>query len=175
MCITVGCSPDDGGIHDLPFHRHETVVPKVRIEGHKQLLHDTRLDEVFPKTPDGGGIGNLLADVQTKKAPKGVPVENLKLGRVIRQIVQRLQDKNLEQQDDIVPLRTNRRLPTLVPSLFERRTKQLPVDRLVDFGKWVAVFVDFVQSVLQVEKAGLDHGWSPSDEFVGYPLKRWIM
>ncbi len=164
----------DAGIHDLPFHRHETVVPKVRIEGRKQLLYDAGLDEVFPKTPDGGGVGDLLADVQTKKATKGVPVENVKLGRVIRQIVQRLQDKNLEQQDDIVPLGTNCGLPTLVPGLFKRRAKHLPVDRLVDLGKRVAVFVDFVQSVLQIKKSGLDHGWSPSGEVVGRPLKRRI-
>ena len=163
---------NDTGIHDLPLHRHETVVPKVRIEGGKQLLHDAGIDEIFPKTPDCGGIGNLLADVQTKKATKGVPVENLKLGRVVRQIVQRLQDKNLEQQDDIVPLRANSGLSTLVPSLFKRWTKQLPVDRLVDLGKRIAVLVDFVQSVLQIKKAGLDHGWSPSGEVVGRPLNR---
>lgn len=72
---------DDAGIHDLPFHRHKTVVPKVRIDGRKQFLHDTGLDEVFPKTPNGGGVVNLLADVQIKKATKRVPVENLKLGR----------------------------------------------------------------------------------------------
>ena len=75
---------DDTGLHDLPFHRHEIVVPQVRIEGGKQLLHDAGIDEIFPKTPDSGGLRNLLTDVQTKKAAKGVPVKNLKLGRVIR-------------------------------------------------------------------------------------------
>jgi len=134
----------------------------MRIEGRKHLLHDTGLDEVFPKTPDGGGIRDFLADVQTEKTSEGVPVEDLKFGRVVRQVVQRLQNENFEQQDDIVPLGTNIGLPVFVPSLFERRTKHLPVDRLVDLGKRVAVLVDFVQSVLQVKKAGLDHGWSPS-------------
>ena len=54
---------DDTGVHDLPFHRHETVGPKVRIKGRKQLLHDAGIDEVFPKAPNGGGVGNFLADV----------------------------------------------------------------------------------------------------------------
>ena len=116
---------DDAGIHDLPFHRHETVGPEVGIEGRKQILHDAGLDEVFPKTPDGGGVGNFLADVQTKKAPKRMPVENLKLDRVIRQVVQRLQDKNFEQQDDVVPLWADSGLPALVSGLFKGRTKHL--------------------------------------------------
>lgn len=117
---------DNAGIHDLPFHRHETVVPEMRIEGRKQFLYNAGLDEVFPKTPDGGGIGNLLADVQTKKAPKGVPVENLKLGRVIRQIVQRLQDENLKQQDDVVPLRPDRRLAGPCPWPFRAQDETSP-------------------------------------------------
>jgi hypothetical protein len=50
----------------------------VRIKGRKQLLHDAGFDEVFPKTPDGGGIRYFLADVQTKKAPKRMSVEDLK-------------------------------------------------------------------------------------------------
>ena len=107
------------------------------IEGRKQFRHNAGLDEVFPKTPDGGGVGYFLADVQTQKAPKRMPVENLELGRVIRQIVQRLQEKNFEQLDDIVALRTNCGLPALVPDPFKRRTKHLPVDRLVDLGKQV--------------------------------------
>jgi len=134
----------------------------VSIEGRKQFLRDAGLDEVFPKSPDGGDIWDFLADVQAKKATKGVPVEILRFGRVIRQIVQRLQDKNFEQQDDIVPLRPNSGLPAFVPGLFERRTEHLPVNCLVDLGKRVAVFVDFVQSVMHVEKAGLDHSWPPS-------------
>jgi hypothetical protein len=36
------------------------------------------------------------------------------------------------------------------------------IDRLVDLAKRVAVLVDFVQSVLQVKKAGLDHDRPPS-------------
>ena len=114
---------DDSGVHDLPFHRHETIGSEVRIEGGKQLLHNTGLDEVFPKTPDGGGIRNLLTDMQPKKAPKRMSVENLKLGGVIRQVVQRLQDKNLEQQNDIVPLGTNTGLPAFVSGLFKCRTE----------------------------------------------------
>ena len=84
--------------------------------------------------------------------------DSMEYARIIRQVVQRLQDENLEQQNNIVPLRPYSGLPALITGLFERRTKQLPVDRLVDRGQRVAVLVDFVQSVLQVKKARLDHG-----------------
>ena len=107
----------DTGVDNLPLHGHETVGPEVCVEGRKQLLHDAGLDEVFAKTPDRGGIRDFLADVQTEKTPEGVPVEDLKFGRVVRQVIQRLQNENFEQQDGIVPLRTNIGLPVFVPSL----------------------------------------------------------
>ena len=80
---------------------------------------------------------DLLTGAQTKKATKGVPVEDLKFGCGIRQIVQRLQNKNLEQQDDIVPLRTNIGLSTLVSGLLKCLTKHLSADRLVNLGSRV--------------------------------------
>ena len=82
----------------MTFHRHETIGPEMSIKGRKQLLNHTSLLQVFTKKPERGRIRNLLADVQTQKTAKGMPVKNLKLGRVIRQIVQRLQDKHFEQQ-----------------------------------------------------------------------------
>lgn len=62
----------------------------MRTESRKHLLHYTDLDEVFPKTPDAGGIRDFLTDVQTEKTSEGVPVEDLKFGRVVRQVLQRL-------------------------------------------------------------------------------------
>ena len=97
---------------------------------------------------------DILADVQTEKTPKGVPVENLKFGRVVRQVVQRLQNENFEQQDDIVPLRTNSGLLVFVPSLFEFRAEHLPLNRLIDLGKRIAILVDFVHRSCRSKKPG---------------------
>lgn len=99
-----------------------------------QIISKTVPLAMMPSPPDGSGIRNFLTDVQAKKAPKGGPVENLKLGRVIRQVVRRLQDKNFEQQDDIVSLQTNSGLSVYIPGLFKRQTKNPLVDRLVDLG-----------------------------------------
>ena len=148
-------------MHDLPLHRHETVGTEVSIESRKQLLHDAGFDEVFPKSPNGCGVRDFLADVKAKKATKGVPVENPKPVELYDRLYNDCRIRILNSRM-IVPLRTNSGLPVFVPGLFKRWTKHLPVDRLVDLGKRVAVLVDFVQPVLQVEKAGWDNGWSLS-------------
>jgi hypothetical protein len=148
---------DYAGIHYLPFHGRKTVGTEVGVEGCKEILDNPCLAQVFSEAPDGRGVRDLAADVQPEKTPEGMPVKYLKLGRVVRQIVQRLQDEDFEQQDDIIPLRANIGLTILVPRLFERWPENIPVNRRVDLGKWVAVLVHLVKPVLEIEKSCLNH------------------
>jgi hypothetical protein len=143
-----------------------TFGPQMDVKGRKHLFHDAGLGEIFAKTLYRRGVGNLLADVQPEKTGKGVPIKNLKLGRVVRQVVERLEHEDFEQQNDIVPLGPSIGLSIFVPRLLECRAKHLPLNRLVELGKRIAVLVDFVQAVLQIKEAGLNHRWSPSSKVV---------
>jgi len=154
-------------IYDLTLHGRKTVSLEVGVKGHEQFFDYCGLDQVFPESPDRCGIRDFAADVQAEKTTEGVPVKDLKLGRVIRQIVQRLQDKNFEQQDDIVAPWPNIGLPALVPSPFKAWAENLPINHFVYLGKRIAVFVDFVKPLLEIEKSWLDHDWSPSGVLVG--------
>lgn len=82
--------------------------------------------------------------MQPEKTGKGVPIKNLKLGRVVRHVVERLQIEDFEQQNDIVPLGPSIGLPIFAPGLLECRAQHFSVKRLVDLGKRTAVLVDFV-------------------------------
>jgi hypothetical protein len=149
-------------IYDLTLHGCKAVGSKVGVKGHEQFLDYPGLSQVFPKSPDRCCIRNLAADVQAEEATEGVPVKDLKLSRIIRQIIQRLQDEDLKQQNDIVSLWPNIGLPAFVSSPFKAWAENLPINRFVYLGKRIAVFVDFMKPLLEIEKSWLDHGWSPS-------------
>jgi|GEM_PF-5943041 len=88
---------------------------------------------VFMKTSDHGQIRNLPADLRTGKTPKREPVKNLKCSYVTGQVIQRWQDKNLEQQGCAIPFAYHCiDLPVVVSRLLQCQPQQLIVSLILD-------------------------------------------
>jgi len=87
---------------------------------------------MLPESPESRGVWYLAGSIEPKEAGEGIPIENLKLQGLIGQVVQRLQDERLEQQNDIKPLGTSRRFLFFFPGLLKRWPKHFPVNGSVD-------------------------------------------
>ncbi len=79
------------------------------------------LHQLLPEQPDGGGIGNRAVEPKAQKSLEGQPVLDLKLGRLVRQCIERLQHQDLEHQH-----RVERRPSALAAITAPERRHQRP-------------------------------------------------
>jgi hypothetical protein len=123
----------------------------------KQSANHIRLGQILPESPDGRGVGYFADSMESKEAGKGVPIENLKLHSLIVQVVQRLQDERLEQQNDIKPLGPCRRFLVLFSGLFKSWPERFPVNGSVDLFQRITCLVDTLKTGGEGEKSKLYH------------------
>mmetsp|Transcript_444 Transcript_444/g.250 ORF Transcript_444/g.250 Transcript_444/m.250 type:complete len:375 (-) Transcript_444:1202-2326(-) len=147
----------NAGINDLPFLSQKTTFPKVGVKLLKQRLDQPCFSNLFTKQPDCLGIRHSVSKAEIQKTHKRYSIKNLKFNPVIGKIVQRLNNENFEYQNNIIGLCASITISFFVTDLFKRLSKYLPVNNLIKFKKWIAVFVQFFKSVLPVEKPGLHH------------------
>src|SRR3954454_7833570 len=84
------------------------------IEGLEQRLDQPRLGALLAIQPNRRRVGHLIREAQAQEAHEREPVADLILELVVREIVERLQNQRLED-DDLVPrLASGRVLPFLL-------------------------------------------------------------
>ena len=103
---------------------------------------------------------NLAADGQPQEADERDAVEYLEFDLVVGEVVQRLQHEYFEHHHRVVALGACGGLAVFVADGFEFRSEDIPVDDLVESGKRVAVFIDFIETKVDVEES-VDHGNTP--------------
>jgi hypothetical protein len=148
---------DNTGINNLALHGQKSMFAKVEVKSIEQLFNNSFHNQVFPESPDCCGIRNLATNVQSKKTPEGVPVKYLELCRIIGKVVQRLKNQDFEKQNSVVAFGSYIGLPLLATNLFEFWAKNLPVNSFIYLGKRISLLVDFIESVFEIKKSGLNH------------------
>src|SRR3989339_249649 len=155
--IALHWNPDNAGINNLPFLRPKPLLEEKLIKQGKQSANHIRLGQVLPESPKSGSVWHLAGCMKSKETGKGVAVKNLKLHGFIGQIVQRLQDERLKQQDNIKALGPGRRLSFLFSGLFKHGPEYFPINGLVNLRQRIACLVDTLKANRKVEKSKLYH------------------
>src|ERR1044071_3461232 len=130
------------------------------IEGLEQRLDQPRLRELLAIQPDRLGVGDPIREAQSQEAHEREPVADLILDLVVREIVERLQNQRLED-DDLVPrLASGSVLPLLLrlaPNRAQPRAEILPGHNLVQENQRVFLGIKTAIALVKVEKAKLTH------------------
>src|SRR3954451_4397219 len=130
------------------------------IEGLKQRLDETRLGELLAIQPNRRRIGPPIREAQAQEAHEREPVADLLLDLVVREIVERLQNQRLED-DDLVPrLASGRGLPLLVrlaPNRAQPRTEVLPGHDRVQDNQRVLLGIETAIALAEIEEPRLTH------------------
>jgi len=87
---------DNTGIYNLPFPLRKTLFTKNRFKLLKGFFNYPGLGELLPKQPDRLGVRNVISQRQVQKSHKREAIPNLELRLLIRKIVQRLKNQDLE-------------------------------------------------------------------------------
>lgn len=109
----------DGGVNDLPAHGQVAAIFERGIKAREEPVDCLGLHKPFAEQPDRGGIGYGAFQPDAQEALKREPVLDLKLGRIVGQRIQCLQNQDLEHEH-----RIERRAPALVPGAASQRRHQ---------------------------------------------------
>jgi hypothetical protein len=88
---------------------------------------------VLAKQPDRLGVGSGVGKLEAEKAHEGKAVMDLKLGRVVGQSAERLQDQNLEDQRA-----SGRGDVGTVQRFRQGQAKHLEIDQLLELRQRIA-------------------------------------
>src|SRR3954462_4019382 len=150
----------DGGVDDLAAHGQVAPALQMGIEGLEQRLDQPRLRELLAIQPDRLGVGDPIREAQSQEAHEREPVADLILELVIGEIVERLQNQRLED-DDLVPrLASGRVLALLVrlaPNRAQLSAEILPGHNLVQENQRVLLGIKTAIALVKVEETRLTH------------------
>src|SRR3954470_24604656 len=114
----------------------------------------------------------MLVEAQAQEAHEREPVADLILDLVVREIVERLQNQRLED-DDLVPgLASGRGLPLLLrlaPNRAQPRTEVLPGHDRVQDNQRILLGIETAIALAEVEETGLPHSCPLAMKPAGYP------
>src|SRR3954466_7708898 len=130
------------------------------IEGIEQRLDETRLGEPLAIPPNCRHVRDPILEAQSQEAHEREPVADLILDLVVREIVERLQNQCLKD-DDLVPrLASGSVLPLLVrlaPNRAQLRAEILPGHNLVQENQRILLGIETAIALVKVEEAKLTH------------------
>src|SRR3954454_24792118 len=130
------------------------------IEGLEQRLDETRLGELLAIQPNRRRVRDPIREAQAQEAHEREPVADLILELIVREIVERLQNQRLED-DDLVPrLASGRGLPLLVrlaPNRAQSRAEILPGHDRVQDNQRILLGIETAIARVKVEETGLTH------------------
>src|SRR5712671_2198233 len=129
-------------------------------EALKQLVDQPGLRQRLAKQPDRGGIRHWVLEFQIEKAHERPAVADQVLSPIVREIVERLQHRDLELQDRVIGLAAGVALALLGLRLrhgLDVSTEILPWHDLLDRFQRIALGADRLQPALNIEKALLPH------------------
>src|ERR1044071_4746225 len=130
------------------------------IEGLEQRLDQPRLRELLAIQPDRLGVGDPIREAQSQEAHEREPVADLILDLIVREVVERLQNQRLED-DDLVPrLASGRALSLYVwlsPNCAQLSAEILPGHDRVQDSQRVLLGIETAIALAEIEKTGLTH------------------
>src|SRR3954454_11377363 len=165
----------DGGVNDLAAHGQIAPALQRGVEGIKQRLDQPRLRELLAIQPHCRRVGHPIRKAQSQEAHEREPVADLILELVVREIVERLQNQRLED-DDLVPrLASGRVLPLLLrlaPNRAQLSAEVLPGHNLVQENQRILLGIKTAIALVKVEETRLTHFCpSPQSQQVAPPSK----
>lgn len=125
----------DAGVNNLALSRLKATFSKMAVKLLKQFVDDARRYQVFSESPHRRCVRHLTAQMESKKPAERVTVEYLKLQRLVREVVQGLEDQNLEHQDNVIRFGPGGGFLLLAPGFLKLWPKYLPIDGCRNFGK----------------------------------------
>src|SRR3954468_6467720 len=135
-------------------------VEKRGVESIEQRLDQPRLRELLAIQPNCRRVRDPILEAQAQEAHEREPVADLILELVVREIVERLQNQRLED-DDLVPrLASGRALPLLVrlaPNRPQLSAEILPGHDRVQDNQWVLLGIETAIALVKVEDPRLTH------------------
>src|SRR3978361_1087179 len=130
------------------------------VESIKQSPHQPRLCELLAIQPNCRSVGHPVPEAQSQEAHEREPVADLILDVVVREIVERLQNQRLAD-DDLVPrLASGSVLPLLLrlaPNGAQLRAEILPGHNLVQENQRILLGIETARRLVNVEEAKLTH------------------
>src|SRR5215211_919720 len=145
------------------------------VDGIKQRLNQPRLRELLAIEPNSRSVGCPIREAQAQEAHEREPVADLILDLVVREIVERLQNQRLED-DDLVPrLASGRGLPLLLrlaPNRAQLSAEILPGHDRVQENQRVLLGIETAIALAEIEETGLTHLCpSPENQQAAPPSK----
>ncbi len=120
----------------------------MRDETLEQRVDGAGPGELFAKQPDGLGVGNGVMQFEPEKTHEGEAVADLKLGLVVGERVERLEDQNFEHQHGVIgratalhAIRALQRRPESGPENLEIDRFLQPRQRIADFRELLVTLV----------------------------------
>src|SRR3982751_5696102 len=130
------------------------------IEGLEQRLDQPRLRELLAIQPNRRRVRDPIREAQAQEAHDREPVADLILDLVVREVVERLQNQRLED-DDLVPrLASGRGLPLLLrlaPNRAPLSAELLPGHDGVQDNQRVLLGIETAIALAETEETGLTH------------------
>src|SRR3954453_23270321 len=130
------------------------------VEGIEQRLDQPRLGELLAIPPNRRRVRDPIREAQSQEAHEREPVADLILDLVIGEIVERLQNQRLENDDLVARLASGRVLALLVrlaPNRAQPRAEILPGHNLVQENQRVLLGIKTAIALVKVGKAKLTH------------------
>src|SRR4030042_2171118 len=132
---------NDTGVYNLPFAGRETLLAKIRFKLVKSFFNHPSFGQLLSKQPNGLGVRNVISQRQIQEPHKRETISNLKLRLLVRKIVQRLKNQDLEHQHDVKGFSTRIGFALFVSHHFQERTKQFPIHHCLHLGERIAALV----------------------------------
>src|SRR4051812_4035789 len=130
------------------------------IEGIKQHLDQPRLRELLAIQPNSRRVGHPILEAQAQEAHEREPVADLILDLVVREIVERLQNQRLEDDDPVPRLASGRGLSLLVrlaPNRAQLSAEILPGHDRVQDNQRVLLGIETAIALAEIEETRLPH------------------
>ena len=145
---------NNAGINNLAGFGENALIIQRLIESIEESFDHLFLNQCFTELPDRLAVRNAVTWFQTQKPFETQSIGDLVFHLVIRQIVEALQDKELEHHQPI-----KRRPANIVAVLgfiedhIENRSKELPIDMVIEFDERVFELCEFFEQKMIVKKA----------------------
>jgi len=155
--VSISRHVHQAGIDDLTAFGQKAGLPQLPIKSIEQLFHQPMTGQLLPEQPEGLGIRYAILRCKPQKTLERQAIPHLKLGLVVRKVVQGLQHQHLEHPHRIPGLAACMAFAGLLVDFLQQRLEGIPVHDPVQSRQRIPQLFQFSKSVFLVEEARL-HG-----------------
>ncbi len=148
---------NNAGIYNLSFTGRVALFAKIRFKLVKGFVNHPGLGQVLPKQPIGLGVRNVISQRTIQESYKRETIPNVKLGLLVRKILQRLENQNLEHQYDLKRFPTRTGFEFFVSHNFQDRKNQFLVHFCLNAGERIVPIIQLLETNLPMQQTGLHH------------------